>query len=461
MMTFNEFKRMREGLWLADKNAVAGMSRIDPLAATQTTLKPSTQTKSKTPGRFKVGHVSKPAFLPHLRVSFASKPKENQEGTNVSGTNSELVPDTFGWPLNRSSVERILGFVDVQQSHTESIWEVPTNIPLAFAFRVWPAMKIRNKSNRDFETDSFCFRFRSPVDGLAEKLGTLFSNWMREREEQAICCCYYKHLSVDHSKNRKRADVLCGWYCDECLPRLEAAITAALPEVSSVTLGTDRDTYPAPDLRFIPLFHATAHFENGSTLSLPPYEIARSPVTTGQFDQFTAATGYVTDCERDGKGSFRFDETIEPIRPKDRGNIPVHNVSFNDALAYCQWANVRLPTEAELLAAALIDERVMDQQEWHDFMFGQTGRFRIENYPNALDGLGEELVTCDGQPDKPVIRSGPFYVREVGWETRSNRDECRSNEYGLMTGFRLCRLTPASESGVATHAFLPDNPSAP
>jgi hypothetical protein len=75
---FQEWLAMREGLWLADKNAVAGMSRIDPLPATQTTLKPSTPTKSKTPGRFNVGHVSKPAFLPHLRVSLASKPTENR-----------------------------------------------------------------------------------------------------------------------------------------------------------------------------------------------------------------------------------------------------------------------------------------------------------------------------------------------------------------------------------------------
>jgi hypothetical protein len=29
MMTFNEFKRMREGLWLADKNALPGLSQID------------------------------------------------------------------------------------------------------------------------------------------------------------------------------------------------------------------------------------------------------------------------------------------------------------------------------------------------------------------------------------------------------------------------------------------------
>lgn len=65
---FQEWLAMREGLWLADKNAVPGMSRIDPLTANQTTLKRPTQTKSKTPGRFNVGQVSKPAFLPRSLV---------------------------------------------------------------------------------------------------------------------------------------------------------------------------------------------------------------------------------------------------------------------------------------------------------------------------------------------------------------------------------------------------------
>jgi len=76
---FEQWPAMREGLWLADKNAVAGMSRIDPLRATQTKLKTPVQMKSKTPCRFKVGQVSKPAFLPHLRVSFASNPMGNRD----------------------------------------------------------------------------------------------------------------------------------------------------------------------------------------------------------------------------------------------------------------------------------------------------------------------------------------------------------------------------------------------
>ncbi len=39
MMTFDEWRALREGLWLADKNAMPGMSRISPFPTTQAHLK--------------------------------------------------------------------------------------------------------------------------------------------------------------------------------------------------------------------------------------------------------------------------------------------------------------------------------------------------------------------------------------------------------------------------------------
>lgn len=133
------------------------------------------------------------------------------------------------------------------------------------------------------------------------------------------------------------------------------------------------------------------------------------------------------------------DETIEPVRPKDRGNVPVHSVSFDDASAYCEWAKVRLPTEEEWLAAALIDQRIMSPREMRAFLFGQSGRFDIDKYPQALDGLGKEFVVGDVVPGKAVVRNGPHYVREEGWETHPNRLEWPSDAYDLMLGFRVCR----------------------
>jgi formylglycine-generating enzyme required for sulfatase activity len=173
----------------------------------------------------------------------------------------------------------------------------------------------------------------------------------------------------------------------------------------------------------------------------------RAPVTNAEFQQFVAATGYLTVAERPLKqsdypgvpkdmlvpGSAVFSPTSTPVpldnhlqwwrytpgaswkHPQGSGssvrgkeNHPVVHVSFEDVSAYATWAGKRLPTEAE-------------------FEFAARGGLDRHLYPWGNDLRPEnKLVANIWQGRFPVADSG-----EDGYAGTSPVEAFPANGFGL------------------------------
>ena len=193
-------------------------------------------------------------------------------------------------------------------------------------------------------------------------------------------------------------------------------------------------------------------------LYLPEYQIMRAPLTVAQFAQFIKATGYKTTAEKEGNARVYTGSKWEwvdgadwahPRGPqsdvKQKGDHPVTCISWLDAVAFAEWAKVRLPTEAEWEKAARgIDGRIypwgneVPDKNRCNFAMNEGDTTPVGKYPKgaspdgALDMAGNvwewtstmwldnyadytskvyNRLTGDG---RRVVRGGSFGVNDYG-----------------------------------------------
>jgi formylglycine-generating enzyme required for sulfatase activity len=153
------------------------------------------------------------------------------------------------------------------------------------------------------------------------------------------------------------------------------------------------------------------------TVYLDAFYISKYEVTNEQFSQFVEATGYTTDAETAGWGWAWTGEDLEEVEGADwrhpqgpgssiEGEMdhPVVQVSWNDADAYCQWAGVRLPTEAEWEKAA----RGTDAREY------PWGNSAPDGSKLNYCDVNCELVSKDSSVDDGYADTAPVGHYEAG-----------------------------------------------
>lgn len=172
-----------------------------------------------------------------------------------------------------------------------------------------------------------------------------------------------------------------------------------------------------------------------------PFYLGKYEVTIGDFSKFVTETQYKTEAERDGTGGWGYNPKIGHCEGRklqynwrnagfpQTNDHPVLNVTWNDAVAFCQWLSrkegktYRLPTEAEWEYACRAgtttrysygdDPAEMVKLAKTTSDKGWTSFPAVQNIPVSAEGSGQFTVPVGSFPPN---RFGLYDIHGNVWE---------------------------------------------
>jgi len=108
---------------------------------------------------------------------------------------------------------------------------------------------------------------------------------------------------------------------------------------------------------------------SGCTTNRKKPDLKLQVVSYDQFEHFVEATGYITDAEKYQWSIVQTDvynfkvvrdatwRKPDGVHAPNSKQLPVTQVSYNDALAYCKWSKTRLPNYDEYWRLIESDQR--------------------------------------------------------------------------------------------------------
>ncbi len=214
-------------------------------------------------------------------------------------------------------------------------------------------MKVIRRKYIDWEPLVMEFVPKDYKENFNERLQEFIANWGKARDNAKSCqCTTFKLEVIPLGIDKKNVvKIGCEWVCDKCLKDLLNAINTAFSEIKEIRIGDDGSVPSRKGSFWVKIPENVIKMENGNEIHIPSFSISRYQITVGEFEQFVSATGYITDAEKQGKHTFRENDTLLLLNKKARLEAEAFCLSYNDAQAYCKWRRVRLPSEEEYMSA--------------------------------------------------------------------------------------------------------------